>query len=133
CINFIIFIWLGKVLLNMTAFFKNPLVILAYPSSSEAFYLAVLFSFMLLLYKTKREKMNAVLFIEAFIPVFLTASFLYEFIQLNWNDNIYSLGNLALFTILLVIYYLIRDQLPHLVMILMLIVWSSGSVILSFI
>lgn len=130
--NFIIFIWVGKVLLHITSFIKNPLAIVAYPSNSEAFYLAVLFSIIVLVYKSKRGKLDVVLFIKALIPVVFVASFLYEFIQLVGNGNTYSLGNMALFTGLVVLYYLIRDYLQRMVIIVMLFGWSVGSIILSF-
>src|SRR5690625_1095176 len=51
-VNFIIFIWVGKIILNFSIFIDDPLAILAYPSNSEAFYLAVLFSAILLFYKS---------------------------------------------------------------------------------
>ena len=87
-INIIIFTWLGKIILNFSLFMEDPLAILAYPSNSDAFYLAILFSFILLVFKSKRSQMDGSAFTESFLTVFLTSSLIYEFIQLVWNDNI---------------------------------------------
>ncbi|OZU88621.1 hypothetical protein CIL03_09995 [Virgibacillus indicus] len=133
-INFIIFIWLGKIILNVFIFIKDPLAILAYPSDSDAFSIALLFSAIVLIYKSKRKEIDVFLLIESFLSVFLVASFLYEFIQLVWNNNTYSLGNLGLFTVLLVLYLLIRDRVPvSKVIIVMLIGFSAGILLLSYI
>jgi len=132
-IHFIIFIWLGKIVLNFSAFIKSPLAILAYPSDSGAFYMAILFISTVLFYKSKRSQTNVSLLIENFIPVFLVAAFLYEFIDLVWNDNNYSFGNLGLFTFLLLLYLSIRDNVPRLVTVVMLLGWTGGSFVLSLI
>lgn len=132
-INFIIFIWLGKVVLNFSVFIKDPLAILAYPSNSEAFYLAVLFSALLLVYKSKRQRLDVQAFIESFLPVFLVASFVYEFIQLVWNHNTYAFGYLVLLTVLLVLFFLIRERLATNMLIMMILtVWSAGMLLLTF-
>src|SRR5690625_3616935 len=39
-INFVIYIWIGKILLNFLTFIKDPLAVLAYPSNSHAFYIS---------------------------------------------------------------------------------------------
>lgn len=130
-IHFIIFIWLGKIVLNFMAFIKNPLVILAYPSNSEAFYLAVLLSAGTLFYKSKRAQTNISVFIEAFIPVFLAASFLYEFIQVIGNDRTYAPGNLTLFTSLFILYLLIQGHAAaRMKFVVMLAGWAGGSALL---
>ncbi|WP_229683127.1 hypothetical protein [Virgibacillus oceani] len=126
-INFIIFIWLGKVILNFSIFLKDPLAILAYPSNSEAFYLAVLFTALLLVYKSKRQRLDVQAFIESFLHVFLVASFVYEFIQLVWNNNTYSFGYLVLLAVLLVLFFLIRGHITAGTLITtILTVWSAG-------
>ncbi|ASK64036.1 hypothetical protein CFK37_18685 [Virgibacillus phasianinus] len=132
-INFMIFIWLGKVLLNLSIFIKDPLAILAYPSNSNAFYLAVLFSAVVLAYKSKRRKMDVPLFMESFLPVFLVASFFYEFIQLVWHDRVYSLGYIILLTVLLITFLLVRDRISgSVLLIVMLCGWSAGVVLIAY-
>lgn len=133
-INFIIFIWLGKILVNITIFIKDPLAILAYPSGSYAFYLAVLFSALTLAYKAVRKQMDVIGFIQSFIPVFLVASFVYEFIQIVWQDNTYSTWYVALLAILLILFQLIKDRIATgISTMVILICWSAGMVTLTFI
>ena len=69
-INFIIFIWIGKIILNFSIFIKDPLAILAYPSNAEAFYLAVLFSAILLFYKAYKKKFDVLQLATSFLSVF---------------------------------------------------------------
>ncbi|WP_106497987.1 hypothetical protein [Lentibacillus sp. Marseille-P4043] len=133
-INFVIFIWIGKIILHFSVFIKDPLAILAYPSGSQGFYLAVLFSGFVLAYKSKRGRINMLAFIASFLPVFLAASFTYEFIQLIWNNNTYSFGYIVLLTILMVSYLLIRGHVTTRTLIcLILIGWTTGILVLSFI
>ncbi|WP_102344940.1 hypothetical protein [Bacillus sp. Marseille-P3661] len=102
-INFIIFVWISKVILNISIFISDPLAILAYPSDSSAFYLAILISVVFLFYKSKRGQLDMVLFIQAFIPIFLTSSFLYEFLKFILDDNALAVGRMVLLAILLVL------------------------------
>ncbi|MGY0692705.1 hypothetical protein ACW2QC_07900 [Virgibacillus sp. FSP13] len=133
-VNFVIFIWLGKIILHLPIFIKDPLAILAYPSSSHGFYLAVLLSGCVLFYKSKRGKINLLAFIASFLPVFLAGSFTYEFIQLIWNNNTYSFGYIVLLTVLMVSYLLIRAHITTGTLIcLILIGWTTGILVLSFI
>ncbi|MBM7600890.1 hypothetical protein JOC34_003304 [Virgibacillus halotolerans] len=133
-INFVIYIWLGKIILDLALFVKDPLAILAYPSNAHAFYLAVLFSVLTLAYKQFYRKVDMVSFIPACIPVFLSASFVYEFIQFVWYDHTYAIGNLILLTVLIIVGLLIRDRIRStIVTTIMIIGWSTGMLLLTFI
>ncbi|OZU87569.1 hypothetical protein CIL03_15870 [Virgibacillus indicus] len=133
-VNFVIFIWIGKIILNFSIFIKDPLAILAYPSDSDSFYIAVLFTAIILAYKSIRKKMKVPAFMESFLHVFLIASFLYEFIQLVWNDNTYAFGYLILLAVLLVLFFLTRERLAaSLTIMVMLIGWSAGVLVLTLI
>lgn len=132
-INFIIFIWLGKIIVNFSTFIKDPLAVLAYPSDSNAFYLAVLFSGILLVYKTKRKQLDGRIFIHVFLHVFLVASFSFEFIQLVWNNNHLALGYLILLAMLLVFLFVFNDKLTATKLsVILFILWTSGVILLSF-
>jgi hypothetical protein len=131
-INFVLFIWVGKIILNFPVFISDPLAILAYPSDSSAFYLAVLFSSLYLFYKSKRGQMNMLLFIQSFIFVFLIASFLYEFMQFAWYDNPFSFGYMVLLAILLILFLTAQGRLgSHTLISALLIGWSLGIYILT--
>ncbi|WP_156856910.1 hypothetical protein [Oceanobacillus sp. AG] len=130
-INVVIFIWIGKILTNLKLFIQDPLAVLAYPSDSKAFYLAILISGIILFIKVKRGKINAAPFIKSFIPVILVASFLYEFIYLVWLQTGGTIGYFILISLLLILYYIVHDQLPDkLLFIMLLVVWSVGVFIL---
>src|SRR5690606_2409752 len=66
----------------------------------------------------------------SFIPVFLIASFLYEFIQLGWNRS-NSLGYIVLLGLLIVLYLYTYECLYFTKFIrIMLIGWMTGLIIL---
>lgn len=133
-INFIIFIWVGKILLNISLFVQDPLAVLAYPGDSGAFYMAVLFMAVIIMYKTIRKNLNLPVFAEAFLHVFLVASFFYEFIQMMLEEHTYSLGNMVVMAILLMLFFLIRGSISRFILfITMLAGWTTGMLVLSLI
>lgn len=127
-INFIIFVWVGKIILNFRTFIADPLVILSYPSDSHAFYLAVLISTTTIMVQSKRGKIDVTQFLNAFIQVFLIASFSYEFIQIIWNDNTFSIRYMGLIALLIVAFVVMQKfvSLPWLNSLIFL-GWAVGS------
>lgn len=133
-INFVIFIWLAKIVMNIDLLMKDPFAVLAYPSNSHAFYLATLFIIINLLYKIMRQQFKFASLMNTFVPVFLVASFVYEFIQIVWLKNAYSWLHLALLMVLVVIYALLYDRIFSLKLsYYLMLVWALGSLILSLI
>src|SRR5690625_2965938 len=110
-INFVLFIWVSKVILNLPLFFTDPIVVLSYPSNSHAFYLAVLFSSLLLLYKWAKKKINMVAFIESGILVFLVTSFSYELIQIVINKEPFTFKYLVLLAVLLSLFFMLVGRI----------------------
>lgn len=132
-INFIIFIWISKILLNLSLFIEDPLAVLAYPGDSGAFNLAVLFTAMLIVYKFIRNQIDLLTFADGFTHVFLIALFFYEFFQIILGDGVYSLGYLILLSILLFVFVLGRGQVKTFILLItVLIGWTIGMFILSF-
>jgi hypothetical protein len=133
-ISFIMFIWLGKVVLNSSNFMKDPLSILAYPSNSSAFYVATLLLAFWLLYKSKRIKVNALSLIESFVHIFLISSFVYEFMQIVIYDNPFALGYLIELAFLLGIFFIIRERMARITLLMVMVtVWSLGLLVLAFV
>ena len=133
-INFIIFIWVGKILLNLPLFIQDPLAVLAYPGDSGAFYLAVLFTALLVLYNATRKNLDLFVFAEGFTHVFLFALFFYEFFRMSMEDHTYSLGYLILLSILLIVYFLLRSRITTFILLVVLLVgWTGGLLILNLI
>lgn len=131
-INFIIFIWVGKIVLHLPLFVTDPLAILAYPSNSEAFYLAVLGSTLVLLYKSKRKKMDVLAFIDAFSIFFLAASLTYAFIQFTWEGDTYSFGYIVLAVMLLIFLLIVKERLATKTRVMILVTgWTLGMFLLN--
>lgn len=132
-VNFILFIWAGKILLNLSVFIQDPLAILAYPGDSNAFYLAILFTSITVIYKTLRNKINLFVFAKGFTYIFLVSLFIYKFLQLVLEDDIFSLGYLILLAFLLITFYLIQGRVkPFVLLMLILTGWSVGMLILNY-
>src|SRR5699024_8593289 len=95
-INIVIYIWIGKVLVHIPEFFSDPLAILAYPSNSNAFYEASVLGLINIIINVTRKKVAVSSYIIAFIPIFIGASLLFEFILYIHNGTINNLTNLLL-------------------------------------
>ncbi len=128
-INFILLIWLGKIIMNVSLFLSDPLAVLAYPSDTDAFYTAVIFMPIWLLVQSRRKQLKIFPLIVSFIPVFLVSSFVYEFIEWTAYDNPFAIGNLILFAVLIGLYFFLKEKLNASVLLFILItVWSFGLV-----
>lgn len=131
--NFVIYMWVGKIVLNLPVFIKDPLSILSYPSNSTAFYLAVIASVITVTVQSKRQKINSIPFLNAFISVFLVASFVYEFIQIVWNGNPYSMRYTGLLAVLIILFVVMRDRITvYRLNIIMFFSWSLGTLGVAF-
>ncbi|QQK80044.1 hypothetical protein HUG20_09180 [Salicibibacter cibi] len=132
-INFVIFIWVGKILFNLSLFLQEPMTILAYPADTSAFYLAVLFTAVTIVYKSICKNVDILAFVDVFAHVFLTASFFYEFMQLVLNNS-YSLGYLIILAALLIMFVSMRGRLPMPMLLMTVFVgWTAGVLVLTFI
>lgn len=130
-INFVIYIWLGKIVTNIQVFVQDPLTILAYPSNSAAFYVAALFSMVTIGYKVKKHDFHVAPFLKTFIPVFLVASFVYEFIEIVLSGHSFGWGYLGILAVLIIIYLVLDDRITHEGVVYLLIGWSVGHLILA--
>ncbi|MCM3109763.1 hypothetical protein [Lederbergia lenta] len=125
---FIIFIWLGKILLNFSVFIADPLAILSYPSDAYAFYLAILLSVITIMIQSKRGRIDILPFLTTFTHIFLISSFVYEFMQIIWNDNTYSIGYMGLIALLNVAFVVLREYVSiYWLNLLIFLGWSVGS------
>ncbi|MGM0898543.1 MAG: hypothetical protein ACQEV0_11620 [Bacillota bacterium] len=131
-INFVLFIWLSKVLLNLPLLFSDPLAMLAYPSDSAAFYLAALFSSALLLYGVNSGQIIDWQLAHTLLHVLLPASFFYEFARLAWFDDVGAFGNLIVYTVLLALFIGLHDRVSAGIASSALIsVWAVGMLLIS--
>lgn len=109
-INYIIYIWIGKVLAHFTTFIKDPLAVLAYPSNSTAFYYATILIVVHLLYRMRHKKAEMFIVLQTSLPVFLSASFLYEFLQVIVAKNQISWGYLTLLMVFILLYLFMQGK-----------------------
>ncbi|WP_284141212.1 MULTISPECIES: hypothetical protein [unclassified Virgibacillus] len=132
-INFVIFIWVGKIVLNIALFIKDPLVILAYPSDSKAFYFAILAICVQVAYKVKRKQLDGYLLVTSFIPIFLFGSLTYEFIQMvSLGDDI-AFSYIVLLVFLVLLYLLLQGKTRWMTAsFFVMFLWSIGKLLLLF-
>lgn len=132
-VNMVIYIWLSKIVLNIGLFISDPLAVLAYPSDSSAFYLASLITVLHVSWKVWRKKMRDMDLLTAFVPIFLSASFVFEFIQLVWYDNQLSGVYLALLMVLIIVFLLVQERMMGWKLSLgLMIFWGLGQLVFSF-
>lgn len=133
-VNFILFIWLGKIVLNFSSFIKSPVVILAYPSNAQSFYLATFLTVVLITYKRLKNNYDVHSLIEAFMYVFLVASLTYDFIQIILNHSQYVLGQFIMLAILVLVYIFLEGPCnAKNIGLIMLVLWSLGALVLQII
>src|SRR5690625_18001 len=109
-INIVIYIWIGKVLVNLPEFFSDPLAILAYPSNSNAFYVASGLGLINIIINVTRNKVALSSYIKAFIPIFIGESLLFEFVHYIQNGTINNLTNLLILILLVGIQLIFNKQ-----------------------
>ena len=110
-INFILFIWAGKIIIHISIFFQDPFAVLAYASDSRSVYIATILLVLQLIYRKIRKQLSVSQLVNTMIPIFLATSFIYEFIALTIMNSKTALQNLILMTGLLVAYLFLQDKL----------------------
>lgn len=133
-INIVIYIWVGKVLVNLPKFISDPLAILAYPSNSSAFYVASLLGLINIIINVRKNKIALNTYIEAFIPIFIGASLIFEFVNYINDGTLNSLTYFLLLILLIGIQLLLNTKIPVVKLNLIIaIIWSSVKLALSLI
>lgn len=131
-INFILFIWLAKVIWQLPLFISDPVAVLAYPSNAQAFYLAIFLILIQIGYHCKKRGLNIQVLLFHFIPVLLSASFTYQFIDLVWLNNQFAWGNFLLMMFLLLLFLRLRERLQQRTLIITItLCWVMGKLILN--
>lgn len=133
-INIVIYVWVGKVLVNLPKFVSDPLAILAYPSNANAFYVASVLGLINIIINIKKKKIDLNTYIEAFIPIFIGASLIFEFINYIQDGTINSLMYFLLLILLIGIQLILHKKLSVVKLNLIItIIWSSVKLALSLI
>lgn len=133
-INIVIYVWVGKVLVNLPKFVSDPLAILAYPSNANAFYVASVLGLINIIINIKKKKIDLNTYIEAFIPIFIGASLIFEFINYIQDGTLNSLMYFLLLILLIGIQLILHKKLLVVKLNLIItIIWSSVKLALSLI
>lgn len=133
-INIVIFVWVGKVLVNLPKFVSDPLAILAYPSDSSAFYVASILGLINIIINVKKNKIALSTYVEAFIPIFIGASLIFEFVNYIQDGTVNSLTYLLLLILLIGIQLILNKKITVVKLNLIIaIIWSSVKLALSLI
>ncbi|MFD2638415.1 hypothetical protein [Piscibacillus salipiscarius] len=131
-VNVIIFIWIGKILLNINLFIQDPLAVLAYPSYSSAFYIGLIGAVLVFVRRMKKGLVDLAPFLNSLMVIFIFTSFTYEFVDYVWNDNLYTWRYLTLLFGITMIYIMISNKVSYyLTSGLLMVLWGLGQTILS--
>lgn len=124
-INFVLYIWLSKLLFNIQVVLQDPIAALAFPSDSRSFYLAHVFVAIHQL--VRRQLLPPMLF-----PIVFVSSFVYEFIQVVLLDNFSSFYYFIVLGVMLIGALLLKNkiEISNLVKMIVL-VWVCALFLLS--
>lgn len=129
-INYVIFIWLGKIIFHFPLFIQDPFAVLAYPSSTEAFYIATILFVGTVAFQRYRGKLSLYSLLAVFPPVVIASSFLYEFIQMQFFQK-NALIYLGLHIALLIAYLLLEKNVTN--QSILMFTWAAGLLLISFV
>ncbi|MCT2536764.1 hypothetical protein NC661_13970 [Aquibacillus koreensis] len=131
-ITFIFSLWIGKILLGFATFIKDPIAILAYPSDSNALYIGLVFTIIYVWFKYIRKQVEWTPILYAWICVFLTASFINEFVQIISGQHSRTWGYLGVLIVLLFIILFLQEKYSIVTMTSILLVgWGLGQLLLK--
>src|SRR5690625_4050801 len=84
-INFVIFIWIGKIIYQFRMFIQDPIAVLSYPGHAEFVYIATVLFLISIGVQVYWKKFDLKTYINVFIPVMNVSGFLYECIQTSFT------------------------------------------------
>lgn len=110
-INVILYMWLAKILLHLQMFIQDPFALLAYPSTRQAFYIGVALAVIHSVYKGWKKGEFSTALYDAFVPIFIFSSFIYEFMQLIERKSNYELPYVITLAVVLLYYVFIGAKM----------------------
>jgi len=131
-VNFIIYLWIGKLILNFPRLLNDPIAVLAYPMNSYSFYIATFLLIINLAYLFVIKSENLTVIFRTFLPIFLASLFLYEFIELVIENYSQQRLTFILQLILLLVYLFYHNKHIYSKEIVFSL-WIAGKIVLSFI
>ncbi len=128
-INFVIYLWLGKILVHLPKFIEDPLAILAYPSNSAAFYLASLFTVIHVIVNIKKNKHTFKDYFISLVKIILVSAFVYEFSLIIQANSFEIYHFMLLLGLILFDLFMKLDEMRKSLYLVQ--IWSIGQLILS--
>lgn len=112
-INFIIYIWIGKIILKFPTFIKDPMAVLPYPSDSKAFYFATICIFIHIYLKFRNKQEEKFQLLQTFLPIFIVSQFTYEFMQIVFFEMKPNWLLLIFYACLIFLYMILNNKLSE--------------------
>lgn len=127
--NLVIFMWLGKVILNMPIFLSDPVSILAYPSDSSALFVGLIGSLIIFYIQFRKNKEGILLFLNQLTFIVLLSSaihYILKVIILDASiDYLYLLITSGIIILMVTIWERLDSKTKFLVLVTC---WSFGLV-----
>ncbi|HLS66727.1 MAG TPA: hypothetical protein VK029_07010 [Pseudogracilibacillus sp.] len=131
-INFVIFIWIGKILSQGLRIFRDPLAALAYPSNAASIYIATSLFIVHLLYRHFRKGKRDEEIIRVATPVVLATVFIYESVETIFHSGKQSLMIVVFLMVLLFIHLFKPDHFCNLEMaVYLLLIFLLGCIVFA--
>ena len=112
-INFIMYIWIGKIILKNPPFIKDPMAVLPYPSDSKAFYFATICIFIHIYLKFRNKQEEKFQLLQTFLPIFIVSQFTYEFMQIVFFEMKPNWLLLIFYACLIFLYMILNNKLSE--------------------
>lgn len=132
-VNVVIFMWLSKIVWNLSIFVTDPLAILAYPSDRKALYSGLLLAVGTVMYKewTKKLGYHQPIYTTV-IPIFIFSSFLFEFIEMIFSQSSYNMPYLILLGLTTLLFVVTNERIHALQQsVIMAVLWALGVILLK--
>ncbi|GGM19389.1 hypothetical protein GCM10011351_01560 [Paraliobacillus quinghaiensis] len=126
-IIFVVALWISKIALHFSIFLKDPIAVLAFPSNSTAFYIAIILLSGYGWYQIKKALFEVKPFLLTLIFVLIVASFSFIFSQLVFFTSPFSVLQLGLYFVLVLLMLLVQGKVNDGLLIgISLVIWGVG-------
>lgn len=123
-VDFIILLWASKLVLNVHHLIREPVAALSRPADSSAFYMAVLLTGIILIFRIRRDRSDPGIFLFL-LRLWFLSSFIFEFTEFVIGSHPANLINLLLYGGLSL--FSVQKKMPPDRLIMMsLLLWAAG-------
>ncbi|MCM3089040.1 hypothetical protein M3557_14060 [Bhargavaea ginsengi] len=123
-VDFIILLWASKLVLNVHHLIREPVAALSRPADSSAFYMAVLLTGIILIFRIRRDRSDPGILLFL-LRLWFLSSFIFEFTEFVIGSHPTNLINLTLYGGLS-LFSVQKKMPPHWLMMMSLLLWTAG-------